>query len=240
MVARQVNLSQIDFMQFHPVQAGVLASLAAKGPQRFGQLRPRDIETNRFAYHLRRLVALEYLRYRTPFYELTPEGYRFASGLSEASGHLRAQPVVVSMLLLRRGGHVLTWQRQREPFLGRVSLPHGKLHLGELVAEGAAREAREKLGIEVRAMRHRGNGYLRLYEPAGIVAHLFIHLWEVEEWEGGLPESCLWRRPAEVSEGEALPGFQAICEAAQGWGEGQGFFEITTQLPERWRSVPGR
>lgn len=227
-------------MQFHDVQLGVLGSLAAKGPQRFGQLRPRDVETNRFSYHLRRLLTLGYLRYRTPFYELTPDGYRFAAGMSEEKGALRAQPVVVSMLLLRSEGRVLTWKRKREPFLGRCSLPHGKLHLGESVADGAKREALEKLGIEVLESRHLGNGYLRLYEGKVIVAHLFIHLTEVTRWRGELPDSCTWQVPSELAESETLPGFSEICATAETWEQGQGFFEISMHLPERWRSIPGR
>ncbi len=59
------------------------------------------------------------------------------------------QPVVGVGAVVWRGDKVLLARRGRPPKQGTWTLPGGKQHLGETVAETARRELREEAGLEI-------------------------------------------------------------------------------------------
>ncbi|HEX7159358.1 MAG TPA: NUDIX domain-containing protein [Edaphobacter sp.] len=61
-----------------------------------------------------------------------------------------AAPMVGVAAVVVQGDEVLLVRRGREPLRGRWSLPGGLLELGEITAEGVAREVLEETGIRVR------------------------------------------------------------------------------------------
>ena len=58
-------------------------------------------------------------------------------------------PVFAVGAVVVDGGRVLLVRRGAEPLKGRWTIPGGVLELGESVAEGVAREAREETGLAV-------------------------------------------------------------------------------------------
>lgn len=63
-----------------------------------------------------------------------------------------AHPLVgVGSLIHDRDGRVLLIKRRFEPNKGKWSLPGGLLETGEALVEGAKREVREELGVEIDA-----------------------------------------------------------------------------------------
>lgn len=71
----------------------------------------------------------------------------------EGSNEYPARPVPAVGAIVFRGNEVLLVKRGREPNRGRWSIPGGALEAGETVEAGAAREALEETGIEVRPIR---------------------------------------------------------------------------------------
>lgn len=68
-----------------------------------------------------------------------------------ACGYVRYEnPKVATGVVAQRDGRILLVRRNHEPMLGRWSFPSGFVDAGEVVAEAAAREAREETGVEVR------------------------------------------------------------------------------------------
>lgn len=59
-------------------------------------------------------------------------------------------PRVVAAVIVERGGMVLLQQRAIEPRRGFWTFPGGFLEMGETPADGAVRETREEVGLEVR------------------------------------------------------------------------------------------
>lgn len=60
-----------------------------------------------------------------------------------------SHPVVGVGAVVWRGDRVLLARRGRPPRQGSWTLPGGKQHLGETVAETARREIREEVGLEI-------------------------------------------------------------------------------------------
>jgi ADP-ribose pyrophosphatase YjhB (NUDIX family) len=63
------------------------------------------------------------------------------------------RPVVGVGVVVWRGQELLLIRRSRPPRLGQWSLPGGAQHLGETLAEAAAREVREETGLELLELR---------------------------------------------------------------------------------------
>ncbi len=55
--------------------------------------------------------------------------------------------LTVALTAILENGNILLLQRAKDPYRGYWSLPGGKLHPGETVAEAAVREAREETGL---------------------------------------------------------------------------------------------
>lgn len=68
----------------------------------------------------------------------------------EACGFIHyMNPRVVASIIVARGGRVLLQQRANEPRAGFWTFPGGFLEVGETPEEGAARETKEEVGLDV-------------------------------------------------------------------------------------------
>lgn len=62
------------------------------------------------------------------------------------------EPVLVASAALIRDRKVLLIRRARAPYVGRWTLPGGRLEAGETAEQAVRREVREELGLEVQAL----------------------------------------------------------------------------------------
>jgi ADP-ribose pyrophosphatase YjhB (NUDIX family) len=67
----------------------------------------------------------------------------------ERSRDYPSQPIVGVGVVVWHGRQVLLVKRSKPPRAGQWSLPGGAQHLGETLADAAAREVREETGIEI-------------------------------------------------------------------------------------------
>ncbi len=65
-------------------------------------------------------------------------------------------PRVIAAVIVEHGGRVLLQQRAMEPGAGGWTFPGGFLEVGETVEDGAAREAKEEVGLDVTIGRLHG------------------------------------------------------------------------------------
>lgn len=161
----------------HWIQKHVLAQLITNPRLRYAKIKPANVEGNLFMYHLRALMR-EGLVVKSDdgLYELTPAGKLYADRLSLQTLTPRVQPRIVTLITCRNdNGEWLLYRRGRQPLLGQVGFPYGKLHLDEAVEAAAARELMEKTGITAR-LEHRGDGYITIYEGGEVVSQILFHL----------------------------------------------------------------
>ena len=161
----------------HWIQKHVLAQLITNPRLRYGKIKPANVEGNLFMYHLRALLK-EGLVVKSDdgFYELTPAGKLYADRLSLQTLTPRVQPRIVTLITCRNdNGEWLLYRRKRQPLLGQVGFPYGKLHLDESVEDAAARELMEKTGVRA-TLDHRGDGYITIYEGGEVVSQILFHL----------------------------------------------------------------
>lgn len=173
----------------HRLQQHILSQLIHHPHRRFADLKPADIESNLFMYHLRQLMRAGHLaKADNGRYQLTTEGQRFVDTLSLKTLTPRAQPRIVTLLVCRNeAGEYLFLRRKRQPLLGMVGFPYGKVHLGETIAAAAARELREKAGMSA-GLVHRGDGYITIRQDGEPVSQIMFHLFYGENPAGRLQE----------------------------------------------------
>ena len=98
-----------------------------------------------------------------------------------------APPEAVAIVLIEGGRMLLIRRAEGVPRPGYWSPPTGWIEPGESAAQAAEREAREELGVEVRALRE-------VWRCRSDDDRLLIHWWRVERLGGELRPA-----PAEVA-----------------------------------------
>lgn len=105
------------------------------------------------------------------------------------------QNVIVGVgAVVFRGDEALLIKRGKPPFMGRWSIPGGKLHFGERLEDAVAREVMEETGVSIRI-----GGLIGVFEAIpGAHAEIDRHIVMVDYW-------------AEWAAGEAIAGDDAAA-----------------------------
>jgi NUDIX domain len=112
-------------------------------------LRPVNVESNLFQYHLKQMLKDKYAA-KCPdgTYELGVKGLALADSYSAELKTQRPQSKVITVILVKdESGNVLLERKAKQPFIGQLQLPAGKVHLGETWDEAAMRELEEKQNL---------------------------------------------------------------------------------------------
>lgn len=131
-----------------------------------------------------------------------------------------ARPILAVSTAVIRGGCVLLAQRARPPGAGLYSLPGGLVEIGETVAEAAARELMEEVGVTARPLGLCGARDIIIPDDDGRIARHFVVLCFAARWiagEGAIsPEAAdvRWTRRDEVPELPVTDGLVDIVAAA--------------------------
>ena len=223
--------------EVHWIQKQALKKLVVESELRFARLKPEDVESNLFMYHLRRLLAEGLVTKTESGYRLSAAGKRYADKLSWKTLSPRSQPKIVTMVACRnRRGEWLVYRRRRQPFRDMISFPHGKLHMGELVQAAAERELYEKAKLRG-SLRHRGEVYLSVYHEDELISHALCHVFSATAVTGqplADPEygSCFWLGKHQEKAGEYGPGFADIRKLVSKDSRQPFFGEFTYRLKD--------
>lgn len=163
---------QWDQMDLHIIQRQILQQLV-HGKHRFSELQPPKVENNLFQYHLGKLMSAKVIEKNDTGYTLTPLGYQLALQWSTDLKSVRLQPTVVVMSLIKNEtGELLVVERHKEPYLGMLAPPFGKLHYGETLLDAAVRDLHEKTGLQ--GIELRAVGVAELHSDGmHTIAHIF-------------------------------------------------------------------
>lgn len=133
----------------HYIQRYILDSLVKADILRNRDMRPEKVESNLYQYHLLQLQKQGYIQKVEQGYTLSNRGLAYADRHSTSLKKSRTQPKIVLILVVENElGEILLVPRQKQPFIGLLNLPSGKLHLDEAVADAVKREYREKVDAD--------------------------------------------------------------------------------------------
>ena len=207
----------------HYIQLYILDQLVLHKYLRNSEMRPPRVESNLYQYHLKRLIASGCVFKVEEGYTLSARGLAYADRHSTALRAQRPQPKLVTTLLLTNTlGEVLLVPRAKQPFIGLLNLPSGKIHEGESLIESAQRELCEKVGIDGIDLTHAATAHIRL-ESGGILisdAYSFVMTGKIEAQFN----IAGFYNPDNLPE-ELMPGIRPLIKAALA---GENYIEITT------------
>lgn len=171
----------------HPIKKQILRLLITNSSLLYSKLKPKEVESNLFVYHLKQLILEGLVKKRADGkYELTLEGKIYTDKLSLKNFKPRIQPKIVTLIICQNNKkELLLYKRKRQPFLGKIGFPYGKIHLGEKIFQAALRELKEKTGLSAK-LTFKGDVYLTTFSKGELLNQMFCHIFEAKNPEGEL------------------------------------------------------
>ena len=182
--------------KMHHIQKHILKTLCLCKWARFRDMRPRNVDSNLYNYHLKILIRSELVeKVDGKGYRLSPEGLRFADHVSTEKFEPRLQPkVLTKAVALNARGEILLWPKYKQPFIGRWSLPSGKMHYDDESVEKAVRREISYLSeAEPTKVAHKGVVEYRVFINRQLVTHTIAHMFLVNIEYGGQGRSRHWK-----------------------------------------------
>ena len=131
-----------------PIQQNIMRKLLYQQDCAYHELWDHRGSSSLFDYHLKQLLEDGLVMKKGDRYTLSPKGLQFASALDGETVEERARPVVCAFVLAQDDqGRILVNRRKKQPFIGVIGIPGGKLELGERLGELAAKELLEETGL---------------------------------------------------------------------------------------------
>ncbi len=187
-------------------------------------------------YHLKQLTNDGLVQKRDDGkYELTLEGQNFSDSLSLKTLNPRIQPKIVTLLVCQNNkGEFLLYKRGKQPFLGLIGFPYGKIHLGEKIAAAAERELLEKTGLKTKPV-HRGDVYLTIFKNGQVFTQMFCHVFTSKNTKGELIQrseigQCFWEKINNPKDPKFMSGFAEVFSLVKKRNRGLFFTELTYNL----------
>lgn len=160
----------------HHIQQKILNILMHHEVLRFSELKPKELESNIFMYHLKSLIRQGYVDKCAAGYLLAPKGLHYVDILSNTNLKPRKQPKILAILVVKNdAGLVLMAKRKVQPYINLLMFPSGKQHIIETINEHTSRESLEKLGVNI-DFTYKGMAEIVILEKGIIISHVIAHV----------------------------------------------------------------
>ncbi len=170
----------------HHIQKDIINRLSQASELRFSELKPTQLESNSFMYHIKQLITSGYVEKTESGYTLTPTGLTYVDGLSLKSSKPRKQAKILSVIVLKNSkGEYILARRKYQPFIGTLLFPGGKQHYGESPEDHVVRELQEQFGLTGAPVR-RGLVDQRTFSKGTLITHVLTHVYEMA-YDGSVP-----------------------------------------------------
>ncbi len=114
---------------------------------KYNEIWDKSNPSNKFNYHLMKLVEEKILIKEDEFYKLTSKGLEIISGLDGVEILQKSKPLVCCFVMGFKDDKVLVNIRKKQPFMDYLGIPGGKLDFGNTTIEQAKKEFLEETGL---------------------------------------------------------------------------------------------
>lgn len=196
----------------HHIQKHVLAYLMEHEYARFRDLRPPKTDTNLYSYHLKLLQKRQFVEKTEQGYTLGVKGALYVDRINADSVKLSPQPKVVTMAIIQnQNGDVLMYDKVRQPFIGRLTVPFGKVHNSDSSIRAAVeREVEEKVGDIAVEFAHVGDCYIRVRAGNEVILSTLAHVFYGETNDEEPRDHMKWVSPRALAGSNAAPAVEKV------------------------------
>ncbi len=185
-----------------------------------GELDPEESED------LEALLSEGLLKREKGLLKLTTQGMREITFLQDDTAKRVRQPLLAVFAVVRKGEKVLLNRRMKQPFLGYIGFPGGKLEFGETLAQCMKKELEEETGLVARSQRLVAMSSTRSFDsPENEMAgHNVMFFFEVDDFDGELLDKTregenFWAEMGKIVELSPIyPDILHVLDALDGKG----------------------
>lgn len=224
----------------HHIQKYILEHLMYQKYARFRDMRPKNIDTNLYSYHLKLLLKAKFIT-KTEFgYCLDERGLEYVDRVSSQAFTIRTQPKIITMVVIRNSnGEVLLYRRNKQPYIDKWTLPYGKVHVEDASLLAAAqREIIDKIGVSSLPVRHVGDCYIRTSSDGSYRSSTLCHVFYATHDIELLSEGLCWVAPLRLVEYDLAPAVEEIVTRTF-FGDDHFFEEFYVGLTEEINNMGG-
>ena len=196
----------------HHIQRHIIHTLFFHVTASYAELRPPNVDSNQFAYHLKQLILHKFVeKLDVGKYRLTTKGLQYSDRYSASLNRARQQPKIITLLSIhdRDSNDMALWQRPHQPYLQLMSHPTGKLHMGESLTDAIEREMEYRLGFVIKDFTHKADAYITIRNDVNeVLTQVLAHCVSAEIEKRPLPENgnVTWQNPTQSQVGDLMPG----------------------------------
>jgi len=195
----------------HKVQRKIIQNLIHNPSLSFTELWDKEIDSNKFAYHLAALESKNIVKKDgNGRYTLSEEGKKHSVFIEGDTGEKAIVPVFANALIVQTKDKILVQRRMKEPFFGYWALISGKINQGFNIEECAVRDLAEETGLNAGSSKFIGINQIKTYEKGKLLYHHIIFLVSLSDVSGNLKERThkaenVWMTIDEFETKERLP-----------------------------------
>lgn len=199
----------------HFIRKHILRVLSLSKWARFRDMKPKNVDSNLYNYHLKQLIKEGYIEHHpTKGYRLSPYGLRFVNQISMEVFEPRWQPKIMTVLVCRQDDSVLLWKKYKQPYIGTWALPGGKMHYEDESIEAAA--IRDILFYSSRVpqdLKHVGLFGYRTFIKQELVNYSYAHVFTgTLNEQDFIIERPVWKVLKDIPDVDLSPGVKDIID----------------------------
>jgi len=126
------------------------------------------IRSNKLAYHIKNLIGKSILKKEGEYYSLSDASEYLIPYLSE-----KKAPLPVVLIMIGDKKKCFLYIREKRPYAGKLSLPGGRLILGESIEQATSRIMKEKFNVDSK-LKQINSVSLEQVKKNGKIIHSFI------------------------------------------------------------------
>ena len=150
----------------HHLQKEILHRLVLHDRARFGELKPKDMDSNMFTYHLHQLMAQHYVeKHEDGSYGLTAAGKAAGINITQSARAVLEQAHAILLLAVRdQHSAWLLRRRLAQPTHGKIGFIHGEPVADEPIVQTARAVLERRTGLVAADFSVAGSGFIRIFQ----------------------------------------------------------------------------
>lgn len=194
------------------IEKEILQKLMYNSDLSYNELWNKKVPSSKFNYYVKQLISKD-LIHKTDDkkYTLTNNGMQYVAELNKNKLEKQTIPITCSFVLcVNENNEILLQRRKKQPYLGVLNIPGGKVEFGESTYEAGIRELFEESKLNVKSMDLKLIDEVRTYnENNELFAHIIAHTYLCKDFEGILEKEnnegeMMWINFNEINKDEKI------------------------------------